>query len=136
MRSPRVCTVLFAVSLIAAACGGDGDGDAAEDVIEPTTTEEAATTTTTEAPATTTTPPPTTTRAPVESTVPTTESRVEIVGPEEMVFDWSEDRCEDGDAPDAEHDARDRGEHPAPCADRCQRGRIVFGWLTGARWIR
>lgn len=91
--------MLVAAALIAGACGGgtEGDSGAPEEAEEATTTTaEPSTSTTTESTATTTS----TTVAPLVSAVPTTEARVVLGGDEEMVFDWTSDRCEDEHIPD------------------------------------
>ncbi len=94
----RVMAVVCVLGVLGAACGGGAD-DEAGPASSTTTTTTTSSTTTTAAPATTTAAPPTT-AAPIVSTVPTTQSRVVIAGPEEMVFDWSADRCEDEHIPD------------------------------------
>ena len=77
--------VMIGIGLIAAACGS-GDGD------EPTTS---AAPTSSVAPSTSTT----TSVAPT-TTAPALEVEVTALGAEEIVFDWSEDRCDDEMRPD------------------------------------
>ena len=88
--------LLTIVGLVAAACTGTSGA-----VV--TTTTAAATTTI--SPPTSTTPPTTSSTSPTSTTttlpaVPTTETRLVPTGPEEMVFDWTTDRCEDLNIPD------------------------------------
>ena len=89
--------VLVAATMTAAACGG-GSGDS-ENTSADAGNASTSTSSSTTAPATTAAPT-TTASAPVESTVATTQTRVELAGPEEVVFDWSTDRCEDEHIPD------------------------------------
>lgn len=103
MRGIRICVV--AMTLVLSACGGSGEEPTASTT--PTTTsaptpEEAnSTTTIADASTTTTTAPAATTT----STAPTGASAssgaaLTVVGTEEVVYDWSADRCDDSDIPD------------------------------------
>lgn len=98
-----------AVALALAACSG-GD-DAAPATTDGTTTSPPTTADTTTSTASTTTPEVTTTTAPPPSTAPPTtappaapdpvvEQRIVVTGPEEVVFDWTTDRCEPEHIPD------------------------------------
>lgn len=81
----------FVAALVLAACGGGG----------------AAPTTTTTVPATSTLalttitgPTPTTTQATTTTTTAPLEASLAVAGPEEVVYDWSADRCANTDIPD------------------------------------
>ncbi len=81
----RVVLLAFAAVLLAACAGGGSESG------DPTTTT----------PDTTTTPSTTTTTAtPTTTTTPPLDGTLTVVGPEEIVFDWTTDRCEDIDIPD------------------------------------
>jgi hypothetical protein len=87
----RLYLFAFAAVLLAACTGGGAEsGDPV-----PGTTAPASTTTA--PPATTTTTPPTSTTA---TTTPPLDGTLTVAGPEEIVFDWTTDRCEDIDIPD------------------------------------
>lgn len=82
--------VLATALLVASACGTGNDApDAATTTATSTTT-----------PSTTTSTPTTTTEPTDTVDVPTTDTVIAIAGPEEMVFDWTTDRCEDEHIPD------------------------------------
>ncbi|MEM1332596.1 MAG: hypothetical protein AAGG08_03975 [Actinomycetota bacterium] len=104
--SRRVFPLIVVGVLGIAACGGGGD-DAEPATSSPTTTvattDEAPATTevpaTTEPAASTTTATPTTTEAPPPPG-PIIRQRLVVTGPEEIVWDWTTDRCEDAHIPD------------------------------------
>lgn len=100
------CVVVFAILLAACSDGTDSAPgiDAEPEVTSGAETTDASTATSSTAPSTTS---PTTTElipAPTTDPPPPPEPVVEHVlfpaGPEELVYDWSEDRCEDLTLPD------------------------------------
>lgn len=94
----RLSTAAVVFALLVASCGGDS-GDASD----PTTLAvESSTTPPTSAPAPTTTTSPPTTSVATTTTAPSPppEATLSVVGPEEVVFDWTTDRCDNGDIPD------------------------------------
>ncbi|MGI9649416.1 MAG: hypothetical protein ACR2OI_12960 [Acidimicrobiia bacterium] len=92
-------TLAAALLMVLAACSGSDPSSG-----DPTTSTSAPATTTTVS----RTVPPTTSGVETSTPdtgqdaepVPTTEMRLAVVGPEEMVFDWTTDRCEDEHIPD------------------------------------
>lgn len=84
--------LLLVIVLVVAACSG---GDATVAGESTTATQQAVPTATTGAPPSTI--PPSTTTA---SRGPVLVPQVEVTGPEETVFDWASDRCEDENIPD------------------------------------
>ncbi len=92
--------------VLAAACGGStsaGDGVATAPSSESTSTAAptvAPSTTAPPAPTTTATTAPSPTTAPPAPTTTPPEIELSIVGDEEIVFDWTVDRCEDDAIPD------------------------------------
>jgi hypothetical protein len=91
MRTPgRATVVLVVLGLIAAACAAGGD-------TEPETAATTSSTTTAAPPAI---PEPSVTTEPPATTDPPFAVDVTALGPEEIVYDWSEDRCDEGMRPD------------------------------------
>ncbi|MEO1058896.1 MAG: hypothetical protein AAFY28_18470 [Actinomycetota bacterium] len=98
LRFARVVPSAATLAVLVAACSGGAD--TASDTTAPATRASTAAPVET---AVATTAPETTAIASTttESTLPPpTEQRLVATGPEEMVFDWSEDRCDDGTYPD------------------------------------
>ncbi|MCP3936375.1 MAG: hypothetical protein GY708_13495, partial [Actinomycetia bacterium] len=93
---------LLITLVVAASCGGTSPSD---DSGEETTSTSTTAGNTTAAPATTESPTATTSSPDTDvddevALVPTTDTRISVVGAEEMVFDWTTDRCEDEHIPD------------------------------------
>lgn len=84
-----------AIAVVIAACGGSPSADEVTTTTAPTTTTVEATTTMHTTTAATTTTPTTTTTTTVPKVFVST-----VTGPEEVVFDWSSDRCTGDDLPD------------------------------------
>ena len=103
--------VTVACALAVVACGGN-DGEDGGDATAPTdpTSVPVTAAPTTAPPPTDTAPPSTTVRSTVATTPPSTttpppfvtptHTRIVVTGDEEMVFDWTDDRCEDESIPD------------------------------------
>lgn len=110
--------LMVASALALAACsGGEDSGESGDATGTTDATTAAATSPSSTVPATTpitaaptTAPPTTTVRSTVATTPPSTSepepfvppsrTRVVVTGPEEIVFDWTDDRCEDANIPD------------------------------------
>ncbi|GJM39034.1 MAG: hypothetical protein DHS20C19_24010 [Acidimicrobiales bacterium] len=92
MSARRRAGFLLLLALAAASCGDDGGSTTPESTTTSTSAALPSSTTTTEPAVTTTTERP----LPVEES----RSRIVVTGPEEMVFDWTTDRCEDEHIPD------------------------------------
>ncbi len=95
---------MLAVAMIATACSGGSDSSPSTEL--PSTETEPTATATTDAPTTepavtepATTLAPTTTQPPAPPG-PITRQRLVVTGPEEVVWDWTTDRCEEAHIPD------------------------------------
>lgn len=89
----RLC-IAVGIGVVVAACGGSGGSETAStaDVVaEPTTTAP------TLSPSTTVPPTPTSSTTTIPPVVAAT---IDIDGAEEVMFDWTTDRCDDTDIPD------------------------------------
>ncbi len=109
-RRPTALGCLVALALLVACSRGDGDAGPADSTADPSSTTATSTATSMTAattdpdttPTTTasTVPPASTTTAPPRSADPIVEQHIVVTGPEEVVFDWTTDRCEPENIPD------------------------------------
>jgi hypothetical protein len=102
-RPSRLGALIVTAFVALAACSGGSDSaeppsaDSSPDAVAPPGTDGPDTTSPDTAPTITDAPPST---APPEPFEPPTVNRLVVTGPEEMVFDWTTDRCEDEHIPD------------------------------------